>query len=93
MNKLQILKFTASTIASAGTAKIVKDTIANQVRPETKIDKITVAVASVVIAAMAKDKTYAYTSDKIDRVAENIKKLRAQDVDIIPVTQEDFITN
>lgn len=74
MDKIAVAKKATSMIACAGTSKIVKEIIANNVTIETKTDKVIVWVASICIAGMAKDKTRVYTDGKIDRAVEWFKK-------------------
>jgi hypothetical protein len=67
--RLAITKYIVSWIVGAGVGTIVHRVIDNNVEPETKVQKITVPAASLVLGYAAKDASAAYTNAKIDKLA------------------------
>lgn len=78
MNKLELTKTVVTFVVGAGTSKIVKTIIKNNVQPENLTDSITVTTGSIVLGSMVADVSQKYTSAKIDEIAnwwkENVKK-------------------
>lgn len=70
ISKTDIAKNVVGLIVGAGTAKITKRVISNNIEPEKKVDKVTVTAASLVIGSMASDATRKYTDAKIDEIVD-----------------------
>lgn len=81
-SKLAVAKFVASGVVAIGTSKIVKGVISAHVKPETLLDKVTIAAAAWVISGIATTKTKEYTDKTIDETAEHVTKI----VDAVKVT-------
>lgn len=76
MKKIDILKKVTTTIVAAGTTKIVRGIIENNVPTDKTLDKVTVAAASVAIGYSMSEVTSNYTDRKIDQLAELIQKFK-----------------
>lgn len=70
MNKLAAFKLAARIVVGAGTTTISNSIINNNVNPANSIEKISVAVASVVVGSMASEATKSHTDAKIDAVVD-----------------------
>ena len=68
MNKLTAAKLVARIIVGSGTTTISNSIIKNNVDPANAIEKISVAVASVVVGSMASEAAKSHTDAKIDAV-------------------------
>lgn len=78
MSKTDLAILAAQGIVAAGTSKIVKAIITNNVNPETKLEKIEIIAASIIVGMMAKDATKRYTSQKIHWHIEKFKEIKAK---------------
>lgn len=78
MNALTITKFAAKLIVGSGTTTITHAIIRNNVDPSNALEKVSTAAASVVVGAMAAEKTRAYTDASIDAFVDNLKKAKAK---------------
>jgi hypothetical protein len=77
VERFVITKQIVSWVVGAGVGTIVHRIIDNNVEPETRTQKVTVPVASLVIGYAAKDATTAYTNAKIDSIADKVTKALA----------------
>lgn len=68
MTKTDIAKQIVGLVVGAGTSKIISSIIQNNIEPEKKVDKVTVASASLVTGMMARDASKKYTDRKIDEL-------------------------
>lgn len=66
ITKTAIAKHAVGFVVGVGAGYIVKTIIANNIEPEGFVDKTTTSLATVVIAAMAKQATRQYTDAFID---------------------------
>ena len=66
MEKIKIVKAVTTFVVGVGTGQIVRSIIQNNTDPEKLTDKVTVGAGTIVIGAMAADKTKSYTDAKID---------------------------
>lgn len=78
MDHIEITKKVAGLIVGTGTAKIVTAIIQNNVSYDKITTKVPVVIAGIVIGAMAKDATKAYSDAKIDYYAAFLKKTEAE---------------
>jgi hypothetical protein len=76
VKKIDYLKKTVSFVVSAGTAKIIKSVIENNVPTETAIEKVTVTAASVAIGGAVGELTSDYTDRQIDEIVVFLQKIK-----------------
>lgn len=70
-----IARATVGFVVGSGTGKIAREIIVHNTHaPETKLDKVTMSAAAVVIGMMAKDATKNYTDTKIRKWQESWRK-------------------
>lgn len=74
VKRLVILKGVVSWVTGAGVGTIVHAIIDNNVAVETRIQRITLPIASAVIAYAAKDASRQFTDAKIDELADEFGK-------------------
>ena len=70
ITKTTVVKVAAGLVVGAGAGYIARAIIANNIQPEGIVTKTTTALATVVIALMAKKATKDFTSDLIDELID-----------------------
>ena len=78
ITKLGVAKFLVSGVVGIGTGKIVGSIIRHHVKPTTLIDKVSIAAATVVISAIASDRTKDYTNEWIDDLVGKVSEVKNQ---------------
>jgi hypothetical protein len=82
LSKLGVAKMVISGVVGIGTGKIITTMIKTHVRPHitspTIIDKVTITAATLVISAIATERTKIYTNDMIDDLAKQAGDVIAQ---------------
>lgn len=77
MNKLDILKGGTELLVSMGVGAIVGNVIKMTADPEQgRIKKIATGLGGFVISSMITDKAVVYSNDRIDNIAETVRKLK-----------------
>jgi len=76
LDKRKLVKQTTSLVVGFGTAKIVNDTIRNNVDLDNPVKNITVGVAAFAIGGMVADAATTYTDRMIDELADAINEFR-----------------
>ena len=76
MNKLEIAKTAIGFVVGAGASKITHTIIANNVRPERVIDKITVTAGSIAVGMMVADASKSFTAKKIDDIVKSFREMQ-----------------
>lgn len=75
LNALKITKLVACGIVGAGTGKIVKAIIKNNIQPEKLFDRVTVVAATSIISSVVARETKRHTDGLIDDIAKFVTNL------------------
>jgi hypothetical protein len=78
MNKLTAIKLAAKIIVGAGTTNVTNSIIRNNVAPTNLFQQISVGVTAVVIGSMASHATIDHATTKIDELAADWNKAKAE---------------
>jgi lipid-binding SYLF domain-containing protein len=78
INKTKLAKGIVGLAVGMGTTRMVKGFVQSNVTVVTKVDQITVGVASVAIAGLLGTMAAQYASEKIDEIVEFYVKAKAE---------------
>lgn len=78
MNKIAVTKNVLNIMTSLGTGAIVHQTIRNNVDPTNLIQKITIPVASYVLAGLVANASSSHMDAMVDEYATKYTELKAQ---------------
>lgn len=74
MDKIKIIKAVVGFTASFGTTNVVYGIVAQNATQETNLQKATVFVSKVIVAAMINETIRGYTDSKVDLIAAALSK-------------------
>lgn len=86
MQKLDVFKYAARFVVGSGTMTISNAIIRNNVTADSMPQRISIAVASLVIASIASEATREHTDRRIDGVVEMWNKSNEPTEDPTPAT-------
>jgi hypothetical protein len=78
INMIKAVKFVVGAAVGLGTARIVGSIVRNNVSPANSFQKVTVVVASFVIASLVADAATKYVHNQIDELVDGYNKTKQE---------------